>query len=189
MISFLCTANPPPRPGAVVNLTAALDPDHGAVTLQWSQPLSNGNRVTGYDIRFKQVGADHYTPLRTVPSDCLTVRLRPEDGIAPLSRCNFDVRARINEVVGQWSGLIQYVGEPLEQVHTLARGSRVLHHRYYTYGSIVSMTPPCDVLHPAASGHSSNEPSTQYVITLHRVCTHAYIAFKSRTMCVCAHTM
>jgi len=127
MISFLCTANPPPRPGAVVNLRAALDPDHGAVTLQWSQPLSHGNRVTGYDIRFKQVGADHYTQLPTVPSDCLTVRLRPEDGVAPLSRCNFDVRARINEVAGQWSGLIQYVGEPLEQVHTLARSSRVLH--------------------------------------------------------------
>lgn len=112
----LCTGLPPPRPGAVVNLTAIPDTDQGSVTLQWNRPLANGDRVTGYDIRFKPVGANHYE-LRNVTSGCLTVTLRPEDGVTPLSMCNFDVAARINEVLGQWTGLIQYVGK-LKKVHT-----------------------------------------------------------------------
>ena len=36
--------------------------------------------------------------------------LSPMDGLTPLTRYNFDVRAKIHEMGGHWCGIIQYVG-------------------------------------------------------------------------------
>ena len=89
---------------------AMQDAECAAITLQWDPPLLNGERVTGYDIRFKPVSADHYS-FQTASTDVLSITLRPSDGVVPLCQCNFEVRARIHEVVGEWRRLIEYVGK------------------------------------------------------------------------------
>ena len=49
------------EPGPVVNLTAVQEANSGSVTLRWVPPLEYGDDVTSYDVRFKPVGAAHYT--------------------------------------------------------------------------------------------------------------------------------
>ena len=49
------------EPGAVVGLTAIQDAISGSVTLRWVPPMERGDDVTSYDVRFKPVGAAHYT--------------------------------------------------------------------------------------------------------------------------------
>ena len=62
LVVSCCAATPlSPSPGQVVNLTAIQDASSASVTLQWVPPMHNGDLVTSYDVRFKPVGAAHYT--------------------------------------------------------------------------------------------------------------------------------
>ena len=49
------------EPGPVVNLTAIQEASLGSVTLRWVPPMQYGDEVTSYDVRFKPVGAAHFT--------------------------------------------------------------------------------------------------------------------------------
>ncbi|CAI8031617.1 hypothetical protein GBAR_LOCUS17946 [Geodia barretti] len=98
------------EPGAVVGLTAIQDAVSGSVTLRWVPPMERGDDVTSYDVRFKPVGAAHYTYAPPVDDlGRLEITLTRTDGLPPLTHCNFDVRAKINENPGPWGGLVQFV--------------------------------------------------------------------------------
>jgi hypothetical protein len=98
------------EPGPVVGLTAIQDAISGSVTLRWVPPMEHGDDVTSYDVRFKPVGAAHYTYAPPVGDlGRLEITLTRTDGLPPLTHCNFDVRAKINETPGPWGGMVQFI--------------------------------------------------------------------------------
>lgn len=107
-------------PGKVLNLTAIQDANTGSVTLYWLAPTYDGDQVTSYDIRFKASDEAHYKYLTPVgvgslqnSSDNLyqlSITVGQSDGLTPLTRCNFEVRARIHDAAGGWNKVVYFVG-------------------------------------------------------------------------------
>lgn len=108
-------------PGQVLNLTAIQDASTGSLTLYWLAPMFNGDLVTSYDVRFKPVGEAKYKwleplgvgALQNSPDNHyqLSITVGRSDGLTPLTRCNFEVRAKIHETAGTWSTVIKYIGQ------------------------------------------------------------------------------
>lgn len=103
-----------------MNLTAIQEADTGSVTLYWLAPTYDGDRVTSYDVRFKAFDEAHYkylTPVGVGPlqnsSDNLyqlSMTVSQSDGLIPLTRCNFEVRARVQDTAGSWNEVVHFVG-------------------------------------------------------------------------------
>lgn len=127
----------------MVNLSAIQDASTGSVTLYWLAPMFNRELVTSYDVRFKPVGEAKYVYLEPLGVGArensadnlyeLSITVGRSDGLTPLTRCNFEVRAKIHETAGTWSILIKYVGK-LYILPTLFNYNRILLRLYYRVG-------------------------------------------------------
>lgn len=102
-----------------MNLTAIQEANTGSVTLYWLAPTHSGEEVTSYDVRFKACDEAHYTPLTPVGVDPLqnysdlyqfSVTVAQSDGLLPLTRCDFEVRARVHATAGSWCKVVRFVG-------------------------------------------------------------------------------
>ena len=115
VLLFYVLANPDPlrgvQPGPVTNLTITLNPNEPSVTLNWDPPTNIVNTwdVTSYDVRFKPSNRQHYDH-KMVNGAVTSVHLTLDDGLEPLTRCVFEVRARNFDHTGEFTPVAASVG-------------------------------------------------------------------------------
>ena len=100
------------QPGPVINLTITLNPNEPSVTLNWDPPTNTINTwdVTSYDVRFKSSNRQHYDH-KMVNGAVTSVHLTLDDGLEPLTRCVFEVRAKNFEQEGECNPVAAFIGK------------------------------------------------------------------------------
>ena len=101
-------------PGQVQKLRSTLHTNIPSLTLNWDKPsnVKTAEEVTTYDIRFRPAGSwwiQGYRK-RTVNSPATSVHLTRENGLNPLTKYEFEVRARNDHCEGEWSKVSIYIG-------------------------------------------------------------------------------
>ena len=84
-----------------------------SVTLSWD-PQDNqsesGDPITKYDIRFKQEEEEHYNE-KTIDASTASIVIGRDQGLKPLLKYDFEVRARNAYIAGRWETVKKYVGK------------------------------------------------------------------------------
>ena len=91
-----------------------LDTSKPSLTLNWDRPFNaqTAEDVGTYNIRFRPSGRvreDAYCEM-TVKSPTTSIVLTREDGLKPLTKYDFEVRAQNDDHEGEWSTVSEYIG-------------------------------------------------------------------------------
>jgi len=91
-----------------------LDTSKPSLILNWDRPFNaqTAEDVGTYNIRFRPSGRvreDAYCEM-TVKSPTTSIVLTREDGLKPLTKYDFEVRAQNDDHEGEWSTVSEYIG-------------------------------------------------------------------------------
>jgi len=94
-------------PGKVQKLRSVLEPSKPSLTLNWDRPNNTQTfqDVRTYNIRFKPSGSvreDSYCKM-TVYAPITSIVLAREDGLKPMTKYDFEVRAQNDDHEGEWN--------------------------------------------------------------------------------------
>ena len=95
-------------------MRSVLDKSKPSLTLHWDRPNNTQTveDVRTYNIRFRPFGSmkqDAYCTM-TVNAPKTSVLLTREDGLKPLTKYDFEVRAQNDDHEGEWSMVSEYIG-------------------------------------------------------------------------------
>jgi len=101
-------------PGKVQNLRSVLDKSKPSLILNWDRPdnTQSTEDVRAYNVRFRTFGSkkeDAYF-MMSVNAPKTSILLTREDGLKPLTKYDFEVRAQNDDHEGEWSTVSEYMG-------------------------------------------------------------------------------
>ena len=116
-------------PGKVQKLRSVLDTSKPSLTLNWNRPknIQTTEDVRTYNIRFRPSGSvkeDAYCKMTVNSAPKMSIVLMREDGLKPLTKYDFEVRAQNDDHEGEWSTVSEYIGTCVFNnlcVHTYVR--------------------------------------------------------------------
>ena len=98
----------------VQNLRSVPDTSGPSLTLNWDRPnnTQTATDVGTYIIRFRPSGCmreDSYCNM-TVKAPTTSILITTQDGLKPLTKYDFEVRAQNENHEGEWSSVSEYIG-------------------------------------------------------------------------------
>ena len=99
------------KPSPVRNLRVDVNAENASVTLHWDPPgnASDGYVcITSYDVRFKL--SDNSDTYNSRNIDSTSIHLTRTCGLKPLMKYDFEVRARSNDEVGEYTLVVAFIG-------------------------------------------------------------------------------
>ena len=102
-------------PEKVQNLKSVLDESKPSLTLNWDRPNNTQTfqDVRKYSIRFRPSGSvkeDAYCKVTVNSAPKMSIVLTRDDGLKPLTKYDFEVRAQNDDHEGEWSTVSEYIG-------------------------------------------------------------------------------
>ena len=101
-------AKPILKPSPVRNLRVDVNADNASATLYWDPPGDGNVCTTSYDVRFKL--SDNSDTYNSRNIDSTSIHLTQTCGLKPLMKYDFEVRARSNDEVGEYTLVVAFIG-------------------------------------------------------------------------------